>query len=337
MTTSPLSRRRFLMISAAAVGIAGAAGTAALALPAQAGVQQVRWRGIALGASAEIRLMTTDTAQANALLAATEREIRRLEAIFSLYDKNSALARLNQDGQLEAPPLELVELLGLSARLHGATDGAFDPSIQPLWALHAESHAGTGKAPGADAIAEAHRLVGFEKVGIDSDGIRFGQTGMALTLNGIAQGFITDRISALLRAGGMTDLVVDMGEIRANGTNGGTGGWPVRLDPDHSAGAAAERLLLVDRAVASSHARGTTFDNAGLAGHILDPRTGAPTTSSITGASVVAGNAALADGLSTAALVAGEATFAEALQAFPGTRARLVAADGSARWLKAEG
>ncbi|MCA1296763.1 FAD:protein FMN transferase [Stappia indica] len=336
MTTSPLSRRRFLMISAAAVGVAGAAG-AALALPAQAGVQQVRWRGIALGAAAEIRLMTTDTAQADALLAATEREIRRLEAIFSLHDKNSALARLNRDGRLDGPPLELVELLGLSARLHGATDGAFDPSIQPLWALHAESHAATGKAPGAAAIAEAHRLVGFDKVGIDSEAIRFGQTGMALTLNGIAQGFITDRVSALLRAGGMTDLVVDMGEIRANGTNGGTGGWPVRLDPDHSAGAAAERLQLVDRAVASSHARGTTFDKDGLAGHILDPRTGAPTTSSITGASVVAGNAALADGLSTAALVADETTFAEALRAFPGTRARLVAADGTARWLKAEG
>ncbi|ADZ68992.1 FAD:protein FMN transferase [Polymorphum gilvum] len=327
MTGSQTSRRRFLAISAAAIA------SATLPVATRAEAHVYRWQGIALGAAAEIRLLHTDSVRAHALLAAAETEIRRLEAIFNLYRTDSALVRLNRDGRLDEPPLDLVELLGLAARIHRATDGAFDPSIQPLWALHADCHADKGRPPSTAEIDAVRDNVGFDAVTIEAGEIRLGRKGMALTLNGIAQGFVTDRIATLLRAGGMTDLLVDMGEIRASGNDGRKDGWRVRLDPERSADPATESLTLVDRAVASSARHGTTFDADGTAGHILDPRTGRPATEGAHGASVVAATAAVADGLSTAALICGEHVFDAALKSFPGARARLSGSDGTARWL----
>ena len=79
-----LNRRRFLSISAAAIGL----GTSAHAGP------EVRhlWTGTALGARASIRL---DHPEAKAIAARVSAEIARLEDIFSLYRAGSALSRLN--------------------------------------------------------------------------------------------------------------------------------------------------------------------------------------------------------------------------------------------------
>lgn len=328
---SKLSRRRFLAISAAVVGVGLTPGIG------QAGLPLHRWRGIALGAKAEIRLYHPDVAVAEDLLASAEAEIRRLEAIFSLYQTDSALARLNRDGWITAPPLDLVELLGLSGQIYRASDGAFDPSIQPLWQLYAEHYAAANGGPqstlDSDSIETVRARTGFHHVAIAADEIRFARPGMALTLNGIAQGFITDRVAKLLRDGGMSDILVDLGEIRASGSDVSGEGWAVGLDPSHTEGSGAERVLLRDRAVASSACLGTTFDADGRIGHILDPRTGKPARSNFSGASVVASSAALADGLSTAALVCEREAFTALLKAFSGSSARLVARSGQTEWI----
>ena len=71
-----------------------------------------------MGALASITLIHPDRARARAQLEDCLREVQRLEAIFSLYRGDSAISRLNADGQLRAPPNELVELLafGLAFR-----------------------------------------------------------------------------------------------------------------------------------------------------------------------------------------------------------------------------
>ena len=44
--------------------------------------------------------------------------------------------------------------------------------------------------------------------------------GAAITLNGIAQGYATDRVVDVLRARGLSTTLVNMGEIRALGARG---------------------------------------------------------------------------------------------------------------------
>jgi thiamine biosynthesis lipoprotein len=250
---------------------------------------------VALGAVASI---TLDHPDADRLIGRARAEIARLEDVFSLYRASSALSRLNAGGILEAPPFELLDCLSLAGRVHAATGGAFDPTIQPLWALYAEHAAGGGVGlPPEAARADVLMRVGWRRVEFGPDAIRL-VPGAALSLNGIAQGYIADRVASLLRAEGLRDVLVDTGEMHALGGDPRGGAWQVRLR-------AGEEILpgrvdLADGALASSAPCGTAFDAAGRIGHILDPRTGRPASDRWRLVSIAATDAALADALSTA-------------------------------------
>ncbi len=276
-----MNRRRFLTVTAAA--------TASLAAPAAlAGPKQV-WTGIALGARASIRL---DHPDAGAIAARAAAEISRLEGVFSLFRVDSALSRLNAEGRLDAPPPELLECLALAGAVHRASSGAFDPTVQPLWALWAE-RAVAGTRPGAAELAMARDLGGWDALWLDETAITIAP-GMGLTLNGIAQGFIGDRVAALLAAEGLTNILIDSGEFVALGQMPGGGAWPVRL-------AQGGTTDISNRALATSAPTGSVFDQDGRYGHILDPRTGEPAPARWAGISITAPSAALADALSTGA------------------------------------
>ena len=164
-----------------------------------------RWRGVALGAEASIVLHHPDGAAARRLIASCVDEIARLERVFSLYRADSALSRLNRFGALEAPPSALVQLLDDCRRFNRITGGAFDATVQPLWRLYADHFSqedADPSGPGPAALARARALVDQRSVAVDPAHVSFARPGMAITLNGIAQGFATDRVAALLRAGG---------------------------------------------------------------------------------------------------------------------------------------
>lgn len=245
--------------------------------------------GQAMGARASLRLAHPD---AEAIAARVMAEIKRLEDILSLYRPHSALSRLNRDGQLEAPPFELLECLSLAGSVHWASGGRFDPTVQPLWALWAEA-ATQGMQPDRSAIAATLRRTGWEKIDIGA-GIVTLRPGMALTLNGIGQGYVADRVAALLEAEGLTDILINTGEMRALGGSPDGGDWPVRLQ-------SGKRVHLRQRALATSAPLGTTFDQSGRDGHIIDPMTGRPTSIAWRSVSITAPSAALADALTTAA------------------------------------
>lgn len=293
---NPIPRRRFLTITAAAAA-------AAAALPARAEDLSV-WRGAAIGSAATIAIAGPD---GEAHLAAARAEITRLERVFSLYDAGSELSRLNRDGALAAPSPDLVECLSLAAQIHSASDGLFDPTVQPLWAAYATSYA-SGQAPSAAELDHARGLVGWNGVSFAADGITL-RSGAALTLNGIAQGFIADRVAELLLARGLSNVFVDTGEMRGLGHRPGGEDWVATLPQGGHA-------PLRNRALATSAPLGTTFDGA-AAGHILNPRTGKPAPARWSSVSVAAGRAAVADGLSTAAcLMEDEGTIRAAVARF---------------------
>ena len=209
------TRRRFVAIAAAAAGLSFAA--------LRAGAETAhlhRWSGIALGAAAEIVLYDPDASRARRLIARCVAEIDRLEDVFSLYRPESAIHRLNRDGRLKAPPLELVALLAEARSFSKRTEGAFDVTVQPLWRLYAAHFAHPDADPQGPSEAEharARALVDYRAVEVEPAEVRFARPGMAVTLNGIAQGYITDRVASLLHDAGMGDVLLDIGEVRALG------------------------------------------------------------------------------------------------------------------------
>ena len=305
-----IRRRRLLTIAAAA----GAAGAVAFPAAMRAGPTRLyQWRGVALGADASITLAHP---RAEAIVDRALAEIARLEAIFSLHRPDSALARLNANGRLDAPPFELLECLSLCGAAHRASHGAFDPTVQPLWALHAESHA-AGQAPGDAQIAAMLPRIGWRHLRFDAGAIAFARPGMALTLNGVAQGVIADRVATLLQGEGLDDVLINTGEFRALGGHPDGGGWPITLADGQTP---PGRVALSARALASSGPLGTTFDTDGRVGHIIDPRNGRPTAPRWHLVSVTAPRAGLADALSTAACLMDRPAIARLVASFPGAR-----------------
>ncbi|MDO5528288.1 MAG: FAD:protein FMN transferase [Paracoccus sp. (in: a-proteobacteria)] len=267
-----MNRRRFLTITA------GLALAAALPRALRASEGLTQWRGRALGAETTITLAGGDPA----LLSAIRAEIERLEDIFSLYRPGSELSRLNTEGALEAPSAELRACLALAGRVHAATGGAFDPSIQPLWRAYADAHGAPGQVD--------HLPLGWGGVDLAEGRIAL-RPGMALTLNGIAQGYIADRVAALIRARGLDRVMVDTGELHSIGPAPDGQPWPVHFDGGGG-------LALENRALASSSPAGMTFPDG--SSHILDPRTRRPAPSHWSLVSVSSRSAAVADALSTA-------------------------------------
>lgn len=273
-----LTRRRFIAISAAL------APSMTLAQKPDLHVES----GIALGATVTLRLEHPDARRLATLAMA---EIRRLEQVFSLYLPDSALVRLNREGQLREPPFELLECLALAGAVHSASEGRFDPTVQPLWRAEALAREAGHPLTGANRDT-ARALIDWTSVRLEPEAITL-RPGMGLTLNGIAQGHIADRVAALLAGHGLTRALIDTGELLALPD----GGWPVQLP-------AGGGLDLRHQALATSAPLGMTFGGDGTTSHILDPRTARPVASAWRSVSISAPSAALADALSTAACLA---------------------------------
>ena len=291
--TNNLNRRRFLTLTAALI-------------PGAAHATVTDWQGTGFGAALSLRLIGGTPHHASQTLARVDSEITRIEQTASLY-RDSALTRLNRDGHLAYPDPAFLGLLQLVTRVHSATMGAFDPTIQPLWQAIAN---------GTDPD-EARNRIGWPRVTLAAQEIRLAP-GQALTLNGIAQGWAADRITALLAARGYSNALIDMGEISTLGTREDGQDWQAQIaDPS---GQPLASIPLSNRAMATSSPLGTRI-GAGKP-HILGPQ---GQTAHWQTASVSADSAALADALSTAFCLMPRAAIDRALVAFPTARLEVLA------------
>lgn len=261
-------------------------------------------------------LDTGSDRQAESLANTALAEIHRLENIFSLFRPQSALSRLNRDGVLDAPPPELLEVLSLSRQLWQTSDSAFDPTVQPLWNAH---------MTGGDSEA-ALALVGFDGLEMSAQRLAFKKPGMGITLNGIAQGYITDRVAALLARGGLTHSLVQLGESRALGRKRDGRPWQVTMENPHMSDTGMMPIALDNEALAVSSGMGTVLESGVT--HLFDPRSG-KNPARYAEVAVKAPTAMLADGLSTALSMLEKDQARQLLSGHDGTSAWLVSHDGA--------
>ncbi len=328
-----LTRRRAIRLVAAGAGLPLAIAAVRAAAPPG---QLHMWQGEVLGALSELALWHTDAALAQRSILRVREEIARYERIFSLYRPDSEISQLNAAGRLSRPAPELRSLVEDSRRLGVLSDGAFDISVQPLWRLyeaHFWSHSDVQPDIEARARDVAREFVDFRSIDIGEARIAFARAGMGITLNSLAQGFITDSIADLLRNEGFESAVVDLGEFRTIGRHPDGHPWRIGirsgLRNGPAAGGVARTIELEDMALAVSGGYGTTFEPTGRFHHIFDPHTGA-CANGLVDVAVIGPRATAANGLSTAICVAGEARAPALLAAFPGTRAIVTRPDGTA-------
>ncbi len=301
----PVDRRTFLR----RVGLL-AAGAAAGGAAVAAVVRRRRGDGpgesvtrIAMGTFVTVTVDDVDAARARRAIAGAFEAMDRSIAPLDRHDRRSPLARLNATGHLDAPPADLVAVLARARRLHDETGGAFDPTVAPLVDLFARRVGVEHHLPTPTELDAALRRTGMDRVRTVRGALRLERPGMALTLDGIAKGYVVDRMAeALERAGARRWLVDAGGDIRVAGA--GRAPWRIAVqDPDHR-GRYPDVIALAEGAVATSGSYEVFYDDARLYHHIVDPRTGR-SPRDLVGASVCADTAMDADGLATAVMVLG--------------------------------
>jgi thiamine biosynthesis lipoprotein len=324
-----LTRRRAIRIVAAAAGLPlMIAAVRATAPPAQ----MFHWRGKVLDEEAELTLWHTDAALCQRTFLRVRGEIARYERIFSLYQPESEISRLNAAGALKRPAPELRALVEESQRFGVMSAGAFDISVQPLWRLY-EAHFWSHTHVVADIVARAQdvarELVDFRRIETGARRIAFAREGMGITLNSVTLGFITDAVVDILRNEGFEQAMVDLGEYRALGRHPDGHPWRIGIRDALKASAVDRVVELDDTALAVSGGYGTTFEPTGHFNHIFDPKTGA-SPNTLADAAVIGPRATVTAALAVAICVVGEERARALLDACPGTHAIVTRADGTA-------
>lgn len=281
----------------------------------QNGLQKFSKSSEALGASVMMTVLHADKHVANTALDAAFAELERIESVLSLYRPESQISRLNREGVLEAPDASLIEVLRFAADVAEKSGGAFDVTVQPLWALK-------GVKPDAATLA----LVDWRKVELGEKSIKLAP-GMAITLNGIAQGFAADAAMRVIRAHGVEHALIDAGEFSAHGNNAENAPWRIGIQHPREREAFAALTRLENRCLATSGDYETAFSDDFSRHHILDPHTGV-SPGELASVSVLAPSAMAADALSTALFVLGAKHGMEFLTRFKDTDALIILKDG---------
>ncbi|MEM8953351.1 MAG: FAD:protein FMN transferase [Verrucomicrobiota bacterium] len=317
------SRRAFLGGIGSCVGGLGLSGwLGELASGSEKRVK--RWEGRAFGAEVSIQFTPVE-GDGGDLVEDCVDEIDRLEAMFTLYEEDSLLCRLNREGELFDPPKEFIELLVSAGEVHRVTGGAFDATVQPLWEFYEgyfRAHPGDERGPSEALVASVMEKVGWEKVEVRPNRVVLGEAGMALTLNGIVQGFVTDRVAEILAEAGVVHALVNVGEYRAIGGRFDGSAWRVGIASPEERGAVIDVVELKDVALATSGGYGFRFDERGRYHHMISP-SGRDFKDVRRSVSVEAPEAVWADGLATAGSVMDWVSFGTVIRQLGGVRARL--------------
>ncbi len=293
-------KRRTLLI--ASLGLGSAALTRA-ATETRPGLQ---WRTrplLALGTTVRLRAAHVDAAQVERALDAATATLRAVEASMSLFRDDSELCRLNRDGHLRAPSAHLLTVLREARLVSERSGGAFDATVQPLWSAYDRARR-VGRLPTDAERIDAQARTGWQQIRIESDSVRFYRAGMALTLNGIAQGYAADAVRMTLQANGIEHALIDTGEFSAIGRNDRGAPWAVGVEDPHDLARLLASVKLNGRALATSADHRSAFTADRKHHHIIDPATGdsPPALSSVT---VVADSAMRADALTKVMFMAG--------------------------------
>ncbi|MEB0136635.1 FAD:protein FMN transferase [Actimicrobium sp. CCC2.4] len=266
-------------------------------------LHSVSGAALAFGTTISIEVVHADRPQAELAITAALAAARQVDRLMTLHRTDSQIAILNRTGVLEQAHPWLLRVLAYADDLSRSSEGAFDITVQSLWqAFSAASQ--QNRLPTDAERRAAMALVDWRQVQVTSQRVRLARPGMAITLNGIAQGFAVDRARAVLDAHGIRHALIDTGEFGARGRKTAQQAWTIGIREPRDAQQLAGVLPMQQRCVATSGDYQTVFTPDFVHHHIFDPASG-DSPLELASVTVVAPTGLQADGLSTTLMVLG--------------------------------
>jgi len=259
---------------AAAGGLVGEAGW--FVLKRERNLFEVRREQTLMQTSVAITCLADDVDEAGVAIDVAFRRMAETVAILTRFDPASPVARLNRDGHLEDLPAELRDVLQRSLAISSLTDGDFDISVLPvLQFFESMRQPAVLDADDRVQVGEKDHLINYRRIALDAHGVRFTHSGMSITLDGLAKGYVIDQGIASLKASGIETALVDAGgDLRAISGSDSNRQWHVGIvDPADINKVAA--IVTIRNAALGTSGNYRIFYSADRAlFHVINPHTG---------------------------------------------------------------
>jgi len=272
--------------------------------------QQIHRKTLKLmGSRFDISVVAIDSIKAQEHINIAITEIKRIENLISSWDKNSQTSEINNNAGIKPIKVskELYNLIQRSLAISKLTDGAFDisyASMDKIWKFD-----GSMKVmPSKEEINKSVSKVGFTNIILNEENqtVFLKQKGMKIGFGAIGKGFAADKAKQLLISKGVISGIINAsGDMNTWGKQPKDEDWKVAITNPLNKNKAFALLPISNGAVVTSgnYEKYVTFNSTRYS-HIIDPRSGYPTTG-ILSVSVFAPKAELADALATAVFVMG--------------------------------
>ena len=264
---------------------------------------------ILMGTRFEITAISDSEENSKKAVNAGIREISRIESLISSWDENSQTSSINRKAGKEPVKVdkELFDLIYRSQKISNLTQGAFDisfASIEKLWKFDGSMT----QLPSPEEIERSVRYIDFRNIILDKDNstVFLKNEGMRIGFGAIGKGYAANRARKVMEEMGIEHGVVNAaGDLTAWGTQGNGEPWKVGISKPDDLKTVIDWLTVSDNAVVTSGDYEKFVELEGRRySHIIDPRTGYPTTG-IKSVTIICPDAELADGLATSVFVMG--------------------------------
>jgi thiamine biosynthesis lipoprotein len=262
-----------------------------------------------LGSPFEMTVVAKDTVQGNFYIDLAVAEVKRVENLISDWIPTTQISQVNKNAGIKPVKVdkEVFDLVERAIKVSQITSGAFDisyASMDKIWKFD-----GSMKVmPTEEAIKKSVSKIGYKNIILDpkEQSIFLKNEGMKLGLGGIGQGYIADKIKALLQIKGCVSGIVNVsGDINTWGKQADGKLWTVAIVNPMNKNKVFATFPLEDSAVetSGSYEKFVTFNGVRYS-HIIDPRTGYP-AQGVVSVSVFAKQTEIADALATGIFVLG--------------------------------
>jgi thiamine biosynthesis lipoprotein len=262
-----------------------------------------------LGSPFEIMVVAKDTVQGNVYINMAVGEVSRIENEISDWIPTTPISEVSRNAGIKPVkvPIEVFELVERAIKVSQITSGAFDisyASMDKIWKFDGSMK----EMPTPEAIKKSVEKIGYKNIILNKkeQTIFLKTEGMKLGLGGIGQGYIADKIKALLLSKGCSSGLVNVsGDIFAWGRQPDGKPWTVGIVNPMNKNKIIATFPLENSAVetSGSYEKFVVFDGKRYS-HIIDPRTGYPAMG-VVSVSVFAKQTEIADALATGIFVLG--------------------------------
>ncbi|WP_457609969.1 FAD:protein FMN transferase [Lutibacter sp.] len=262
-----------------------------------------------MGSRFDISVVANNAVEGNTYINLAVDEISRIEKLISSWDSNSQTSIINKNAGIKPTKVspELFELIKRSLALSTLTDGAFDisyASMDNIWKFD-----GSLKTmPSEKDIKASVSKVGYQNIILDKENLTvfLKRKGMRIGFGAIGKGYAADKAKQLLISKGVVAGIINAsGDMNTWGKQPNGDYWKVAItNPLNKNNAFALLPIKNGAVVTSGNYEKYVIFNGKRYTHIIDPRTGYPSTG-ITSVTVFAPKAELADVLATSVFVMG--------------------------------